>query len=153
MENIRETSLTTWIIHLSLVSPDNHKINTFLSCLAQGVNLETALQELRTTLRNLYFEGKEYRHSLPSGATIYLLQAVEMGEMNKDASCLFMAGTIDMKTAGIDIPEYEGDLMPQFSAPEPIIPDGLKRESPCAVRDSSGKIVRFTPFLVLPDPR
>jgi hypothetical protein len=153
MENLQEASPTTWIIHLSLVSPDNHKINTFLSCLAQGVNLEAALQELRTTLRNLYFEGNEYRNSLPSGASIYLHQAVEMGEMNKEASCLFIGGTIDMKTAGIDIPEYEGDLISHFCAPEPNIPDGLKRESPCAIRDSSGKIVRFTPFLVLPDLR
>lgn len=153
MENIREASPTTWIIHLSLVSPDNHKINTFLSCLAQGLSLEAALQELRTTLRNLYFEGKECRHSLPSGASIYLHQAIEMGEMNQGASCLFLAGTIDLKTAGLDIPDYEGDLVPLLCLPEPNIPDGLKRESPCAVRDSSGRIVRFTPFLVLPDLR
>lgn len=153
MENIRETSPTTWIIHLSLVSPDNHKINSFLSCLARGVNLEAALQDLRKTLRSLYFEGNEYSNSLPSGASIYLHQAVEMGEMNQDACCLFIGGTIDMKTAGIDIPEYEGDLVPLLCLPEPNIPDGLKRESPCAVRDSSGKIVRFTPFLVLPDLR
>jgi len=151
MENIREASPTTWIIHLSLVSPDNHKINTFLSCLAQGLSLEAALQELRTTLRNLYFEGKECRHSLPSGASIF--HAIEMGEMNQGASCLFLAGTINLKTAGLDIPDYEGDLVPLLCLPEPNIPDGLKRESPCAVRDSSGKIVRFTPFLVLPDLR
>ncbi|TAG11136.1 MAG: hypothetical protein EAZ42_01555 [Verrucomicrobia bacterium] len=142
-----------WLAQLALVAPDNAKVNTFLSCLVQGTSLREALLELKTTIRKMYIEDKENEHSLPSGAKVYLHQTVEIGAMTTDASCLFMSGTMDMKTIGIDIPDCEEDIIPIFTCPEPLIPDGLKRDNPYAIRNSDGRIIRLEPFLILPDLR
>lgn len=142
-----------WLAQLALVAPDNAKVNTFLSCLAQGTSLRVALVELETTIRKMYIEAKENENSLPSGAKVYLHQTVEIGEMNTAASCLFMSGTMDMKAIGLDIPDYKDDIIPLFNCPEPLIPDGLKRDNPYAVRNSDGRIIRLEPFLILPDLR
>jgi predicted RNase H-like HicB family nuclease len=143
----------TWIAHLALVDPDNPKINTFLSCVAQGSCLETALTELKATIRSLYVEAKENQAALPSGAKVYLHQTVEIGAMHTNASCIFMSGTMDVKAIGLDIPGYVDEIVPLFATPEPLIPDGLRRDFPYTVRDSDGRAIRLEPFLILPDLR